>query len=320
MSTKVTAKCYDESTFPSLYFTGSTDQKIREMISQHDMEVIFMLFVQRVPGAVNEYEVYNIFYPKQKIMQAAYCELDDYADTELFLYLFNRGRADETENIRGWAHSHVNMSAYFSGTDNATTNRFLRESANGEYYISAVFNKRMEHTIHLYDVKNSIRYEMPYLVRLTQEEELSNGKLLNGALVELANNTDLSTMDKIKTINQVCDVARDGYFLNPKITNVVKYLSKKRILAAIPPVQEVYSNSQSQLIQDDRPTPDNFQRNYGHHSKNGHHSVIDNRGVKMNHRNMSKRENKNSHFDEMVYAQDDNTFLDGSFDNPQGGF
>ena len=48
---KVTAKIYDESDFPTLYFTAETDQKIRDMLDVHDVEVLFMLMVRKLGDA-----------------------------------------------------------------------------------------------------------------------------------------------------------------------------------------------------------------------------------------------------------------------------
>lgn len=67
---------------------------------------------------------------------------------------------DETFNhLRMQGHSHVNMATSPSKTDTDFYARILSQVPDDDYYIFMVFNKRLEHTVKVYDLKNNILYE-----------------------------------------------------------------------------------------------------------------------------------------------------------------
>ena len=67
---------------------------------------------------------------------------------------------DETFNhLRMQGHSHVNMATSPSKTDTDFYTSILSQVPDDDYYIFMIFNKRLEHTVKVYDLKNNILYE-----------------------------------------------------------------------------------------------------------------------------------------------------------------
>lgn len=67
---------------------------------------------------------------------------------------------DEKYNfLRMQGHSHVNMAVHPSKTDTDCWESILKQIDDGDYYIFMIWNKRLEHTIKIYDLKLNILYE-----------------------------------------------------------------------------------------------------------------------------------------------------------------
>ena len=67
---------------------------------------------------------------------------------------------DEKYNfLRMQGHSHVNMSVHPSATDTDCWESILKQIDDGDYYIFMIWNKRLEHTIKVYDLKLNVLYE-----------------------------------------------------------------------------------------------------------------------------------------------------------------
>lgn len=67
---------------------------------------------------------------------------------------------DEKYNfLRMQGHSHVNMSVHPSTTDTTCWESILKQIDDGDYYIFMIWNKRLEHTIKVYDLKLNVLYE-----------------------------------------------------------------------------------------------------------------------------------------------------------------
>lgn len=84
----------------------------------------------------NNYIVDEVFLYKQKV-SAADTELDSASVAEFMSNISEKKR----RRLRFWWHSHVNMSTFWSSTDEACIKTLLQD----DYIISTVFNKKNEH-------------------------------------------------------------------------------------------------------------------------------------------------------------------------------
>lgn len=66
---------------------------------------------------------------------------------------------DTFNHLHMQGHSHVNMATSPSSTDNEFYNDILSQLSDEDYYIFMIFNKRLERTVKIYDLKNNILYE-----------------------------------------------------------------------------------------------------------------------------------------------------------------
>lgn len=62
-------------------------------------------------------------------------------------------------SMRMQGHSHVNMSTSPSSTDIKFYEDILAQLRDDDYYIFMIYNKRLEHTVMVYDMKSNILYE-----------------------------------------------------------------------------------------------------------------------------------------------------------------
>jgi hypothetical protein len=78
--------------------------------------------------------VVDVIIPKQE-GTAGHSEMDEDEVGDLFVQRYQ----DNARPIRGWVHSHPNMSCFWSGTDDGTITRFM----NHEFFLSLVFSNNL---------------------------------------------------------------------------------------------------------------------------------------------------------------------------------
>ena len=66
---------------------------------------------------------------------------------------------DYFNSMRMQGHSHVNMGTTPSSVDTTHQQQILAQLKDNDYYIFMIFNKRLEHTIKIYDYANNVMYE-----------------------------------------------------------------------------------------------------------------------------------------------------------------
>lgn len=66
---------------------------------------------------------------------------------------------DVFNSMRMQGHSHVNMGTSPSGVDSNHQQQILAQLKEDDYYIFMIFNKRLDHTIKIYDYANNVMYE-----------------------------------------------------------------------------------------------------------------------------------------------------------------
>lgn len=140
---------------PIIYMMANTYLKMLEYVMKCDTEIAWHGTVKR--GEDDKKHIFFIkdvyLYP-QKIT-AATVQVDDnkytqWSDTQ---------DAETFNNRRFQGHSHVNMSTFYSGTDEANKKEFLQDLLDDDYYIFVVTNKRQEHNFEIYDLAQNIIFE-----------------------------------------------------------------------------------------------------------------------------------------------------------------
>lgn len=96
--------------------------------------------------------------------------------------------------MRFQGHSHVNMGAFWSGTDKADQHAHLQELLDDDYYIFAVMNKKQEILVEVYDLAQNIIFE---------KEEVTFKVFLNKDTPISAIKTEIETFIKKPTTNYI---------------------------------------------------------------------------------------------------------------------
>lgn len=80
--------------------------------------------------------------------------------------------------MRMQGHSHVNMGTTPSSVDTNHQQQILAQLKGNDYYIFMIFNKRLEHTIKIYDYANNVMYEDKDVVVSVADEGFDNASFL----------------------------------------------------------------------------------------------------------------------------------------------
>lgn len=83
--------------------------------------------------------------------------------------------------MRMQGHSHVNMGTSPSSVDTNHQQQILAQLKGQEYYIFMIFNKRLEHTIKIYDYANNVMYEDKDVVVGVFEDGFDNDVFISAA-------------------------------------------------------------------------------------------------------------------------------------------
>ena len=140
---------------PIVYMMANTYLKMLEYVMKCDTEIAWHGTVKRGKGDKKHiFFIKDVYLYPQKIA-AATVQVDDTKYTQ-------RSDAQDAEtfnNRRFQGHSHVNMSTFYSGTDEANKREFLQDLLDDDYYIFLVTNKRQEHNFEVYDLAQNIIFE-----------------------------------------------------------------------------------------------------------------------------------------------------------------
>ena len=140
---------------PIVYMMANTYLKMLEYVMKCDTEIAWHGTVKRGEGDKNHiFFIKDVYLYPQKIA-AATVQVDDTKYTQ-----WSDAQDAETFNNRRFqGHSHVNMSTFYSGTDEANKKEFLQDLLDDDYYIFLVTNKRQEHNFEVYDLAQNIIFE-----------------------------------------------------------------------------------------------------------------------------------------------------------------
>lgn len=135
----------------NLTFSDIAWAKMNALISGFDSEVAWHGF-SRKDG--NNYFIDDIVVYPQNVSSATVTT--DQEEYEKWLAELND---DEFNSLRFQGHSHVNMSTSPSGVDTSLYDRILSQLTDEDFYIFAIWNKKGEHTVYIYDMVDNIKYD-----------------------------------------------------------------------------------------------------------------------------------------------------------------
>ena len=138
-----------------LHFTELAYMKMTALVREFSLEVAWHGVAFRDPDETkDEYYITDILcYPQE--VSAAKVDTDQ---AEYQNWMFDL-EDDKFNNLRMQGHSHVNMSVYPSGTDEANQEEILASKNEDEFYIFMIWNKRDERNIKIYDIKKNVLFE-----------------------------------------------------------------------------------------------------------------------------------------------------------------
>lgn len=136
-------------------FTPTAYAKMLTLIREFDKEVAWHGLARRGDDPEkNEYIVYDIkVYPQ--VVTGATVNTDQ-AEYEKWLMDFED---EDFNNIRMQGHSHVSMSTSPSGVDLTHQQRIIEQLTGDMFYIFMIWNKRLENTTKIYDMRKNIFFE-----------------------------------------------------------------------------------------------------------------------------------------------------------------
>lgn len=135
-------------------FTAAAFAKMTMLIHSFDSEVAWHGVVDYDPKVPNVFNIVDILvYPQFVNGSNANTDQAEYTN---WLY----GLDDDVfSRIRMQGHSHVNFSTNPSPVDTTHQESILAQLENDMFYIFMIWNKKFEHTIKIFDLKNNTLYE-----------------------------------------------------------------------------------------------------------------------------------------------------------------
>jgi proteasome lid subunit RPN8/RPN11 len=150
---------------PVVYIDFLLLENIKQIVNNTDKEIMLRLSVNKTD---NMYEITSYFMPKQKVSSFT-CSID--AQEEMKQIFENN---IDTDNLMGMFHSHVDMEAYPSGTDD---NSFREQYSQVElFYLEMIMNKQGEYFLRLADIKEGLVYSKLELTVIRNTEGLLTNK------------------------------------------------------------------------------------------------------------------------------------------------
>ncbi len=147
-----------------IHFSETAWYKILYLVAECSDEVAWDGFVKRRDGEFGVFDVLDIIVYPQKVTGATVT-----TDDEEYINWLNSLNDEEFATRRFNGHSHVNMGVTPSGVDMTYRDQSLKNVK--DFFIFAIFNKKTEVNIEIYDVENNIYYKNEDIVYFTPEPD-----------------------------------------------------------------------------------------------------------------------------------------------------
>lgn len=147
---------------PTVYITTIAERKIKALVDMAKEEVAWHGTVTR-DSATNSYYIEDIFVFPQEVTHSTADATDDY------LPWLNELDDDTFNKLRFHGHSHVNMGTRPSSTDKNYQENMLTPIK--DFYIFAIYNKKDDYTMFLYDMDRNYMYETEDIIYISELTE-----------------------------------------------------------------------------------------------------------------------------------------------------
>jgi len=145
---------WEDNDRATIYLSTIAFAKMNGLIQQFSDEVAWHGVVHRDEENPSIFYITDILvYPQVVTGATVNTDQDAY---QTWLYSFED---DVFNNIRMQGHSHVNMSVSPSGVDTTHQEKILEQITDEDFYIFMIWNKRYEHFVRIFDLKNNTLYE-----------------------------------------------------------------------------------------------------------------------------------------------------------------
>jgi len=160
----------------TIFLSSIAFAKMNALIQQFDSEVAWHGVVHRDEEDPSIFHITDILvYPQIVSGVTVNTDQDAY---QTWLYAFDD---DVFNNIRMQGHSHVGMSVSPSGVDTTHQEKILNQIRDDDYYIFMIWNKRYEHFVRIFDLRNNTLYETADVDVLIGDEGLDFSKFVSDA-------------------------------------------------------------------------------------------------------------------------------------------
>lgn len=160
----------------TIFLSSIAFAKMNALIQQFDSEVAWHGVVHRDEEDPTIFRITDILvYPQ--VISGATVNTDQEA-YQTWLYAFDD---DVFNNIRMQGHSHVNMGVSPSGVDTTHQEKILGQIRDDDYYIFMIWNKRYEHFVRIFDLKNNTLYETADVDVLIGDEGMNLNEFVKSA-------------------------------------------------------------------------------------------------------------------------------------------
>lgn len=136
-------------------FTPTAYLKMISLVFGYDSEVAWHGVAIRDEKTPNLFHITDILvYPQE--VGAATVDMDEEGYAK---WLLDNADDDRFFDLRMQGHSHVNMGVTPSGTDDAHKQEILKICPKDGFYIFMIWNKKLDRTVEIFDVRENIHYE-----------------------------------------------------------------------------------------------------------------------------------------------------------------
>ena len=145
---------WDDNDKATVFLSTIAFAKMNALIQQFSDEIAWHGVVHRDLTDPSIFYITDILvYPQVVTGTTVNTDQDAY---QTWLYSFDD---DVFNNIRMQGHSHVNMTVSPSGVDTTHQEKILEQITDEDYYIFMIWNKKYDHFVRIFDLKNNTLYE-----------------------------------------------------------------------------------------------------------------------------------------------------------------
>ena len=140
---------------PIVLFTLDAELTVRHLVREMSVEIAWFGLV-RYEEDLNAYVIYKILVPEQEVT-AATVDITANAIAQLTGEILDAG--DDPSHLRYHGHSHVNMAASPSGTDQEHLSDYLEHA---DWFIREIRNKKGDYKLDVFDKRQGVVFQCVY--------------------------------------------------------------------------------------------------------------------------------------------------------------